>query len=232
MCLGHTHALSGAVVGGALGLFVLHLPVDQLALFTGLTAGAAVLPDIDHPNSSLAHCFGFVTKTFAWLIGRISGGHRHLTHAILGVALFSILAWLAVKYRPDLAGKIGLGIFLTLIIAAGLYAIGLRGHAADVLAIVAAVALLVSRTGLAHVALAVLAGCSTHVAGDMLTDEGCPLAFPFSREHQRLLPRPLAFTTGTRPELWVLDPALFAGFGWLIYRAVQLGVIKYQLPQL
>ncbi len=230
MCLGHTHALSGAVVGGAIGLFVMHLPAPQLALFTGLTAGAAVLPDIDHPNSSLAHCFGFMTKAFAWLIGRISGGHRHLTHAFLGIAGFSVLAWLAVKYRPDLAGKIGLGVFLSLIIASGIYTFGLRGHAADVLAIIGAIALIVSRTGLVHVAVAVLAGCATHVVGDMLTDEGCPLFFPFSREHYRLLPRPLAFTTGTRPELWLLDPALFGGFGWLIYRAVQLGVIKYKIP--
>jgi membrane-bound metal-dependent hydrolase YbcI (DUF457 family) len=230
MCLGHTHALSGAVAGTAVGLYVTHLSLPHLALFAGLTAGAAVLPDIDHPNSSLAHCFGFLTKSFAWLIGKISGGHRHLTHAILGVAGFWGLAWLAVKFRPDLGGQIGLTIFLSLIIAGGLYALAVTGHGADVLAIAAAITLVVTGTGLRLVALATVLGCATHVAGDMLTDEGCPLFFPFSDGHQRLLPRPLAFTTGTRPELWVLDPALLAGFGLLVYRAIELGIVKIKLP--
>jgi membrane-bound metal-dependent hydrolase YbcI (DUF457 family) len=230
MCLGHTHALSGAVTGAAVGLYATHLPAPHLALFAGLTAGAAVLPDIDHPNSSLAHCFGFLTKSFAWLIGKISGGHRHLTHAILGVAGFWGLAWLAVKFRPDLAGKIGLVVFLSLIIASGLYALRVSGHGADVLAIAAAITLVVTGTGLPFLALATALGCATHVAGDMLTDEGCPLFFPFSGSHQRLLPRPLTFTTGTKPELWVLDPALVAGFGFLVYRAIETGVIKVKLP--
>jgi membrane-bound metal-dependent hydrolase YbcI (DUF457 family) len=230
MCLGHTHALSGAVAGTAVGLFVTHLPLPHLALFAGLTAGAAVLPDVDHPNSSLAHCFGFLTKSFAWLVGKISGGHRHLTHAILGVAGFYGLAWLAVKYRHDVGGQIGLAIFLALIIASGLYALAVTGHGADVLAIAAAIALVVTGTGLALVALATALGCATHVAGYMLTDEGCPLFFPFSDNHQRLLPRPLTFTTGTRPELWVLDPMLLAAFGALVYRAIELGVVKVKLP--
>ena len=203
-----------------------HPPGVQLALFAGLTAGAAVLPDIDHPNSTLAHCFGFLTRTFAWLIGKISGGHRHLTHAVLGVAGFEFLAWLAAKYRHEIGGKAGLAILLSLIIASGLYAFGVRGHVADVAAIGAAIGLVVTGTGLTHIAAAVGLGCATHVVGDMLTDEGCPLAYPFSERRYRLLPRPLAFTTGTRPELWVLDPALAAGLGLLFYRAVQLGLIR------
>jgi membrane-bound metal-dependent hydrolase YbcI (DUF457 family) len=202
------------------------MPEAQLVILTGLTAGAAVLPDIDHPNSSLAHCFGFFTKAVAWLIGRISGGHRHLTHAILGVAGFTILAWLAVKYRGDVAGKVGLILFLSLIIASGLYALGIRGHVADVLAIAGALALVTTTTGLPLVALAVGVGCATHVVGDMLTDEGCPLLYPLSNKHYHLLSQRLSFTTGTRPELWLLDPALTAGLGLLLYRAYELGVIK------
>jgi hypothetical protein len=55
----------------------------------------------------------------------------------------------------------------------------------------------------------VLIGCSTHIAGDMLTDSGCMLGFPVSRQRFHLLPEPLAFTTGTRPELLIVDPILF-----------------------
>jgi len=234
VCLGHTHALSGLVTGTAVGLYVASPPLthlarfspEELVVFAGLTAGAAVLPDIDHPDSSLAHCFGFLTRAFATVIGTISGGHRHLTHAVLGVAGFTALAWLAVRHRGDLAGEIGLALFLALIIAGGLYAIAVRGHGADALAIAGAVALTVSGTGLALVALAVGLGCVTHVAGDMLTCEGCPLLFPFSRYHFRLLPGALAFTTGTWPELWVLDPALLGGLGYLAYQSVTTGVFK------
>lgn len=229
MCLGHTHALSGLVTGAAVGLYATHLPPPQLAIFVGLTAGAAVLPDIDHPNSSLAHSFGFLTRGFAWLIGTISGGHRHLTHAVLGVAGFTALAWEGVRHRHDTGGKIGLAVLLALIIASGLYALSVNGHGADVLAIAGAIAMVATSTGLARVAMAVGLGCATHVVGDMLTEEGCPLLYPFSKYHFRLLPGPFAFTTGTRPELWVLDPALVAGLGYLIYQAFLLKVFKMKL---
>jgi membrane-bound metal-dependent hydrolase YbcI (DUF457 family) len=229
MCLGHTHALSGLLTGTAVGLYVTHLPPPQLAIFAGLTAGAAVLPDIDHPDSSLAHCFGFLTKGFAWLIGTISGGHRHLTHAVLGVGGFTALAALAVRHRHGTAGQIGLAVFLALILASGLYALQLGGHGADLLAVAGAIGMTLTGTGLPLVANAVLAGCTTHVLGDMLTYEGCPLLYPFSRYHFRLLPEPLAFTTGTRPELWVIDPVLVGGLGYLIYRATVMGVIPIKI---
>ena len=226
MCLGHTHALSGVLAGAAVGLYVTHLPPARLALFAGLTAGAAVLPDVDHPDSSLAHSFGFLTRTFAWLVGKISGGHRHLTHAVLGVAGFTELARLAVSNRADTAGRAGLAVLLALVIASGLYAMRVTGHGADVLAVAGAVAMVVTGTGLTMVVMAVGVGCATHVAGDMLTDEGCPLLFPLSRYHFRLLPEPLAFTTGSRPEIWVLDPTLLAGLGLLVYRAMSTGLLR------
>ncbi|MDA8320706.1 MAG: metal-dependent hydrolase [Actinomycetota bacterium] len=229
MCLGHTHALSGLLAGTAVGLYLTHLPPARLALFAGITAGAAVLPDIDHPESSLAHSFGFLTKAVAWLVGRISGGHRHLTHAVLGVAGFTELARLAVSHRRDTAGAVGLGVLLAVILASGLYAMRVTGHGADVLAIGGAAAMVVTGTGLTLVAVAVGVGCSVHVIGDMLTEEGCPLLFPLSGYRFRLLPGPLAFTTGTFPELWVLDPALLAGLGLLIYRGISTGAIPVRL---
>jgi hypothetical protein len=49
--MGRTHALSGLVVGVAAGQFVWHLNPARLAV---VTAGAAVLPDIDHPDATCA----------------------------------------------------------------------------------------------------------------------------------------------------------------------------------
>jgi membrane-bound metal-dependent hydrolase YbcI (DUF457 family) len=219
--LGHSHALSGAVTGTAASLYVLHLPLPQAALLAGLTAGAAVLPDIDHPSSTLARSFGFLTHGFAWLVGRISGGHRHGTHTLLGVGVFTGLAWLAVAFRHDTAGRIALGALLALILAGALIALRLGGHWSDTLAIGGAVAMVTTGTGLSLVALAVGLGCSAHVAGDMLTDSGCPLALPLSRRRFKLLPEPFSFTTGTAPELYVVTPALFVVLAFLGYTSVR-----------
>src|SRR2546428_7670412 len=67
----------------------------------------AVLPDIDHPDGSVAYSFGFVTKGFAWLIEHVSGGHRHGTHSLAGIAAFTGAAYVAEHYRRTLGGQIG-----------------------------------------------------------------------------------------------------------------------------
>ena len=216
--LGHSHALSGAVTGIATGIF-LHLPVPQVAALAGFTAGMALLPDLDKCGSSPARCLGFLSEAIAWVAGRISGGHRHATHSVLGVAVFTALAWASCQFRHDWAGKAGLALLLTLSAAAALEALRIaRGHAADFIAIAIAAVEVWSGFGLRLIPLAVLIGCSTHIAGDMLTDSGCMLSFPLSKHRFHLLPEPLAFTTGTRPEILIVDPiltiALFALAGY------------------
>ena len=206
--LGHSHALSGAVTGIATGI-CLHLPVPQIAALAGFTAGMALLPDLDKCGSSPARCLGWLSEAIAWAAGRISGGHRHATHSVLGVAVFTGLAWACCQFRHDWAGKAGLALLLTLSAAAALEALHIaRGHAADLIAIGVAAAEIWFGYGLRLIPLAVLIGCATHIAGDMLTDSGCMLGFPVSRQRFHLLPEPLAFTTGTRPELLIVDPIL------------------------
>src|SRR5262249_57862778 len=73
--LGRDHALSGAVVVAALAPS-LHVTAAHLAAGVVLGAGAGVLPDIDHPHSTIARSFAFLTEWFAWVVDRISGGHR------------------------------------------------------------------------------------------------------------------------------------------------------------
>jgi membrane-bound metal-dependent hydrolase YbcI (DUF457 family) len=79
-----------------------------------------VLPDIDHPDGSVAYSFGYVTKGFAWLIEHVSGGHRHGTHSLAGIAAFTGAAYVADHYRRTLGRKIALGLLLVLVLAAGL----------------------------------------------------------------------------------------------------------------
>jgi membrane-bound metal-dependent hydrolase YbcI (DUF457 family) len=206
--LGHSHALSGAVTGVAAGI-VMHLPDPRLAALAGFTAGMALLPDLDKCGSSPARCLGFLSEAFAWLIGKLSGGHRHATHSVLGIAAFTGLAWVSCHYRGDWEGKAGLALLMTLSVSAGLEALHIvRGHAADLTGIAVAAAVVRFGYGLTLIPLAVCIGCTTHVAGDMLTDSGCMLAFPLSKHRFHLLPGPLAFTTGTSPEILVVDPLL------------------------
>jgi membrane-bound metal-dependent hydrolase YbcI (DUF457 family) len=218
--LGHSHALSGAVTGLATGI-LLHMPVPHVAALTGLTAGLALLPDLDKCGSSPARCLGFLSEAVAWVFGRISGGHRHATHSVIGVAAFTCLAWVCAHYRGDWAGKAGLALLMTLSAAGALEALHIaRGHVADLMGIAVAAWEVWTGYGLTLIPLAVLLGCCTHIAGDMLTDSGCMLGYPVLRRRFHLVPEPLAFTTGTRPELLIVDPILSAGLvvlaGWVI----------------
>jgi membrane-bound metal-dependent hydrolase YbcI (DUF457 family) len=81
-------------------------------------------------------------------------------------------------------------------------------NAADLIGIAVAAGAIWYGYGLRLIPLAVLIGCCTHIVGDMLTQSGCMLAFPLFRHRYHVLPGPLAFTTGTWPELLIVDPLL------------------------
>jgi membrane-bound metal-dependent hydrolase YbcI (DUF457 family) len=216
--LGHSHALSGAVAGLAVGLG-LHMATPDVGALAGYTAGMALLPDLDKCGSSPARSLGFISEAVAWVFGKASGGHRHATHSLIGVAIFGGAAWLAVHYRAGIVGKAGIALLMTLSVAGGLAALRVaEGHTADIIGIALAAAAIAYGYGLRLIPLAVLVGCCTHIAGDMLTESGCMLGYPFSKQRFHLLPRPLAFTTGTRPELMLVDPLLTAALTVLAVR--------------
>jgi membrane-bound metal-dependent hydrolase YbcI (DUF457 family) len=208
LMLGHSHALSGAVTGLAAGLYM-HMSIPHITALAGFTAGMALLPDLDKCGSSPARCLGFLSEAVAWVVGKISGGHRHATHSVLGIAVFTGLAWVSAHFVHDWEGKAGLALLMTLSVAGGLEALHIaRGHVADLIGIAVASWEIWYGYGLTLIPLAVLIGTTTHILGDMLTDSGCMLAFPVSKHRFHLLPEPLAFTTGTRPELLIVDPLL------------------------
>jgi membrane-bound metal-dependent hydrolase YbcI (DUF457 family) len=218
--LGHSHALSGAAAGLAAGIF-LHLPLAQTGALAGFTTGMALLPDLDKCGSSPARCLGFLSEAVAWIISKISGGHRHATHSFLGIAAFTGAAWVACHHRADWAGKAGLALLMALSVSAGLEALRIsRGHVADLIGIAVAAWEVWYGYGLRLIPLAVFLGCSAHVLGDLLTDSGCMLTFPLSKQRYHLLPGPLAFTTGTSPELLIIDPILTGAVlvlaGWAV----------------
>src|SRR5699024_8522396 len=76
-----------------IGLF----DVGPAGAFIGsiICAGAALLPDIDHHNASIAHSLPPLTMMMARSFQSVSGGHRNGTHSIVWMLFFGIVAWLA-----------------------------------------------------------------------------------------------------------------------------------------
>jgi membrane-bound metal-dependent hydrolase YbcI (DUF457 family) len=236
--LGRDHALSGALVFAALGPS-LHVTGSHLAAGVAIAAGAGVLPDIDHPDSTIARSFGFLTEAFAWIVARISGGHRHGTHSLAGIAVFTAGALAAGSFQlsgPRLTGHtafswhmVPAGLCLALLYSAAFRALRIGGHHGDLLGIGGAVITCYARWDLAliplghwHVPLLALAiglGCAAHIAGDELTHGGCPVFWPFSEHEFHLLPRPLQITTARLGENWIIFPLLTGALVLAVWHA-------------
>jgi membrane-bound metal-dependent hydrolase YbcI (DUF457 family) len=112
---GRTHVLSGAlavaavapIAGPPLGI---HWSMTGLLAATLVGGAAGLLPDIDHPDGSIAHGkipyigkmlgrFGFVITFLVSLPLRLLGmllrvtmGHRGPTHTLIGLVFFTVLA--------------------------------------------------------------------------------------------------------------------------------------------
>jgi membrane-bound metal-dependent hydrolase YbcI (DUF457 family) len=238
--LGRDHALSGAVAFAALATS-LHVTESYLAAGVVLTAGAGVLPDIDHPDSTIARSFGFLTEWFAWVVNRLSGGHRHGTHSLLGIAVFTAGAYGAGLFQLSGSKTMASGhlafswhivpaiLVLALLYSSALRALRIGGHYSDLLGIAAALATCFTGADLTqltvgswHVPLLAAAtglGCAAHIAGDELTHGGCPVFWPVSMHEFHLLPRPLQFTTAKLAETWIIFPLLLVGLAVAVWHA-------------
>ncbi|MET8312013.1 metal-dependent hydrolase [Micromonospora sp. NPDC005173] len=122
--MGKSHALSGAVAwlavcagaeqAAAAGLGVPDPGAAAVVVGAATAAGYALLPDIDHPQSTIARALGPITGALAWASSRGAaalrragcahcadgpdrGGHRAVTHtavfaAVLG-AVLAVIGW-------------------------------------------------------------------------------------------------------------------------------------------
>lgn len=193
--------MSGAAAGLAIGAF---LPVDwggatsatEVFVFAGVTAGAALLPDLDSPQSTLARSFGLVSQALAHLTERVSktvytstmtrkdarltGGHRTATHTLW----FALLAGVGTAALVSAFGKnsaIGVLFFMLGLAIRGLAPNWARKQDwlyVTGLSLALAVAVwwaLPASVSSAALGAAVSTGVVVHLLGDMITKRGVPL---------------------------------------------------------
>jgi membrane-bound metal-dependent hydrolase YbcI (DUF457 family) len=171
-----------------LGIGLLDVGPAGVLLGAVICAGAALLPDIDHHNASIAHSLPPLSMAMARVFQTASGGHRNGTHSILGILFFGLVALLAGFLAVENVGVLG-----DLNIGAGLIAVILSAFAFKVLRFMPARArkapwvagitfgvltTLLFPEGPSWLMTCVVLGIIVHIVGDMLTKEGCNLLWP------------------------------------------------------
>jgi len=217
--MGTTHAYSGAVtflaIAPLVGATSQYTP-GQVAVGVGVAAGGAMLPDLDQRGATISRSLGPVTNTLAWVVGKVSGGHRNGTHSLLGIAAAVALTSLVCSF-----GGFAEAFTLWLLWGIGMRACGVQvpfSNAATVAVNAVAVAVGVTIVYVVGVDVgnvlptAVGLGCAVHIVGDMLTKEGCPLLWPISPRRYSIT----GFRTGGPVEKWLVAPALVVAFVGLL----------------
>lgn len=206
--LGSSHAASGAlawtVAAGVVAPgFGVHVTPAVLAVGLGATAGAALLPDADHPEGTIAFSLGAPAKAACRWINRVSGGHRHATHSLAFVPAIGLMVWGLDAFVPDAPC-----IVLSLLLVWAFRALHLiHRHLTIPVAVAVTVAAGVTHVPLGWLPIAVALGVLVHLGGDCLTIEGCPLLWPLvpMSQHVRM---PLLGHAGSRRELWAATPLM------------------------
>jgi membrane-bound metal-dependent hydrolase YbcI (DUF457 family) len=233
--LGVSHALSGAALGLAVAGFVPQVVGESptagtVLTFAAVCAGAALLPDLDHPSSMATRRFAVASMLANRAVRPLSrlvydltrarrdtgrGSHRGVTHTFACAVLLGLGLNLATERfgAPVIVGTLFVCIALAI---KGLDAI-VPGPPSLVIA--AGLTYAVEHAvpgGTAGTAgwlgTAVTLGMVVHSVGDAVTESGAPLLWPLRIKQQRWYPvgspRPLRFRTGGAVEAWLVAPVL------------------------
>ncbi len=230
--LGVSHALSGAAIGLAVVGLVpgIEHNAGSVVTFAAVCAGAALLPDLDHPSSMATRRFsaaswlaGHVVRPLSRLVYDLTrgrrdtgrGSHRGLTHTVVAAVLLGVGVNMASARfgTPVLVG--------TLFVCLALAIKGLDAIVPGPPSLVIAAGL---TYGVEHfvpggtagtagwLGTAIALGMVVHSVGDAITESGAPLLWPLPIRKRRWYPvgspRPLRFRTGGAVEAWLVAPAL------------------------
>lgn len=207
-----------AALAGACALGVGHLaglaPGELLAA-AGVCAGAGMLADLDEPGSSVARMAEPISGAVSWVTARLVGGHRQATHSLPAVGV----VWLAAFGLAHLSLA---GVPATVVVVALTLSLGVRGILPCPLRpgrLVALVLGTAAALAVAHfiglgtwVPWALAGGWLAHLAGDVATTGGAPLAWPW---HRRFALPVLGHTGSGREQ--VVGIALLCACGFLAW---------------
>ncbi|MET8957038.1 metal-dependent hydrolase [Streptomyces sp. NPDC004533] len=225
--MGHSHAVSGALLFAGSAPFLpplllhTHLAPREILMGTVLCAGAALLPDLDHHDGTIAHFLGPISRLLCRFVAWISGGHRHATHSLFFVVLMAVGSWAGITYlgRPF---TLGMSFFL---LAMAVRALNLcpPGHGFHAWGTIVAMA------GLGSAAIAkfipsapgwlpyaIGLGCLTHLLGDSITKQGTPWLWPLKTRYEIVLIK----SSGNKLETEILTPLMGAGTIALLWLTV------------
>jgi membrane-bound metal-dependent hydrolase YbcI (DUF457 family) len=221
--MGRSHLVSGTA--GFVGLtYVYDFSWDQIITGLVFVSCAALLPDIDHRKATISRTYGPISVGFSVLVSTLAGGHRRGTHCLLGVTLMTFLAQMGVDARKSInwAGVYGLSagplfslfwifilaMLMILSLAAGIRIFRIPGWIDDI-APIPVVIFLVFATDISLDAVppALALGCLIHIAGDCLTNTGCPIFLPLSQARLKVA----LFRTNGRMERFVVLPLMIIG---------------------
>jgi membrane-bound metal-dependent hydrolase YbcI (DUF457 family) len=218
--MGRAHAVSG-VLAAVTVAYSTNADVATGVLMIGTLPGFALLPDIDHAKATVSNTYGWLTRLFSYVLG-----HRRETHSVPGITALAFGVHLAVQYEQFVVSRVVLTVVLTLCWAAIIRLFKIPGFWDDIAPIPAAIAVVWFPETLAAVGIeldlsylppAVAFGMLIHVVGDVITKQGCPLFWPFSKRKTKLA----LFKAGSWFERWIMVPAMivgtgFVGWEWLI----------------
>lgn len=193
--MGLSHAVSGAAVWVAVTMTsetgfpsLGWLPTDPISVMLGavVCAGAALLPDADHHDATIAHSIPLLGRATAGAVGIVTGGHRKGMHSLLAVVgiVLAMLGLSHITYTPegwDRALQIGPALAVCACMTFASKSLRLAKswlRAWSVGALVAVGMLLWAPEQFAWIPICVGVGYLTHLVGDILTVQGVPLLWP------------------------------------------------------
>ena len=107
---GRTHDLAAFTSLIAVVALSPPLSISLSTLLLGLLANqiGGIIPDVDQPTAPFWHNLP-IGNIFGKLFGKLSGGHRFITHSLLGVVMFGVAIKASLAFLSPLLGHTNIG---------------------------------------------------------------------------------------------------------------------------
>ncbi|HEX6359520.1 metal-dependent hydrolase [Actinophytocola sp.] len=232
--MGVTHSATGMLAGLVLGRGIGLESMTDVAPFAATCAGYALLPDLDHPHSTVTRKLGPITRVVSAGLRASSGAlyratkgprdenvkgtHRHASHTAVFAALLGAFCWASTTWWGVWAvvAWLGFGLLLAydrlgmlIVVPLGIGAAGWLVQAGSVAGIGPAANVALEQCS-GWLGIAVAVGMFVHCLGDAMTESGCPFLFPIpiagETWYELRPPALLRFRTGKWGEYLVVLP--------------------------